>query len=98
MMEKYDVKNVKIPSVIYQKIEEDVTKLHIELGLSIPVKPKIVAEKLGYDVHYFSEKTNKLEQRFLRRDEDGKIRDGYSFFNTETQKHEIWVNDIDTFI
>lgn len=96
MMEKYDVKNVKIPSFLYQNIEEDVTKLHIELELSIPVKPKIVAEKLGYDVHYLSEKTNKLEQRFLRRDEEGKIRDGYSFFNPKTHKFEIWVNDIDS--
>ena len=97
MMEKYDVKDVKIPASLYCRIEEDVTKLHIELGLSIPVKPKEVAEKLGYVVHYFSEIKNKLERRVLRKDEDGNIRDGYSFFNPQTQKHEIWVNDIDSF-
>ena len=36
-----------LPKKLYDQIEKDVVKLHIELELSIPVKPSEVAKKIG---------------------------------------------------
>ncbi len=53
-MEKHDIR-VTLPKKLYDQIEEDVVKLHIELGLSIPVKANKVAKRLGFIVRKFSE-------------------------------------------
>ncbi len=95
-MEKHD-KKPALPKKLYDQIEEDVVKLHIELKLSIPVKPSEVAKRLGFIVHKFSEiysEENSLIE--LRTGNDGKRRDGLSYYDPELQTFVIWVNDIDS--
>lgn len=95
-MERRDIKPI-LSANLYKRIEEDVVKLHIELQLSIPVKPAEVAERLGYIVRTFSElysEENDLSE--LRMGKDGKRRDGLSFYDTKLKKYVIWVNDIDS--
>ena len=95
-MEKYDIRP-SLPKKLYDRIEEDVVKLHVELELSIPVKPSEVAKRLGYIVHkyseIFSEENDLLE---LRSGNDGNRRDGLSYYDPSEQTYIIWVNDIDT--
>lgn len=95
-MEKHDIRPA-LPKKLYDQIEEDVVKLHIELELSIPIKPSEVAKKLGYIVHkfseIFSEENNLLE---LRSGNDGSRRDGLSYYDPAVQTYVIWVNDIDS--
>ncbi len=95
-MEKSDNKPA-LPKKLYDQIEEDVVKLHIELELSIPVKPCEVAKRLGFIVHKFSEiysEENDLIE--LRTGNDGNRRDGLSYFDPDVQTYVIWVNDIDS--
>ena len=47
-----------LPKSLYDRIEEDVVKLHIDLDLELPVDPHIVAERLGFIVRRFSEISN----------------------------------------
>ena len=53
-MENNDEVRLSLPKNLYDKIEEDAVKLHIELNLTIPVKPMDVAGKLGFIVRKFS--------------------------------------------
>ena len=95
-MEKSDNKPA-LPKKLYDQIEEDVVKLHIELELSIPVKPSEVAKRLGFIVHKFSEiysEENDLIE--LRTGNDGNRRDGLSYYDPDVQTYVIWVNDIDS--
>lgn len=96
-MERYDKKNIELPKEIYEKIEIDVVNLYLELELNIPLKAELIAKRLGYIVKRMSEFKDNKVRNLLRFDKDGYRRDGYSFFNTEIQRFEIWVNDIDSF-
>ncbi len=96
-MERYDKKNIELPKEIYEKIETDVVNLYLELELNIPLKAEQIAIRLGYIVKRMSEIKDEEIKNLLRFDKDGCRRDGYSFFNTDIQRFEIWVNNIDSF-
>lgn len=87
-----------LPKMIYDRIEEDVVKLHIELGLSIPVKPMDVAKRLGYIVKRISEFNGekKTLMSLFRNDKDGNRRDGLSYYDPDNGTFVILVNDIDS--
>lgn len=88
----------ELPKSLYEKIEEDVVQLHIELELSIPVKPSDVAARLGYIVKRLSDYEIGDELlSLIRIGSDGKPRDGLSFYDSEVETYIIWINDIDTF-
>ncbi len=94
-MEKNEVKPA-LPKKLYNRIEEDVVKLHIELGLTIPVKPNDVARLSGYVVRYYSElNPEEVNLNELRMGNDGKGRDGLSYFDPDIGTYVIWVNNID---
>ena len=70
-----------MPKKLYDRIEEDVVKLHIELELSIPIRPSDIARRLGFIVRKFSDIAsydNDMMSEF-RKGNDGKRRDGLSF-------------------
>ena len=83
-----------LPKKLYDMIEEDVTNLHIDLGLSIPIVPKDIAHALGYEIFYLSEYNSKEIQSTFRSEEGVSI-DGLSFINPNTGTFQIWVNDVD---
>ncbi len=80
-MEKYDKKNIKLPKALYDRIENDVVNLYIELGLTVPIKPEEIAKRLGFIARKMSEMKDKEKQLLLRFDKDGNQRDGYSFYD-----------------
>ena len=88
----------KLPKKLYDQIEQDVVRLHIELKLSIPINPYYVAMKLGYIVRKYSEldlcESDLLQ---LRISDDGKPRDGLSYYDPNEETYVILVNDIDSF-
>ena len=88
----------ELPKKLYDRIEEDVVKLHIDLELSIPVKPSEIAERLGYIVKRFSDiaSSNNDMMSEWRTGNDGKRRDGLSYFDPCEQTYVIWINDMDT--
>lgn len=96
-MEKYDKKNIKLPKALYDRIENDVVNLYIELGLTVPIKPEEIAKRLGFIVRKMSEIKDKEKQLLLRFDKDGNQRDGYSFYDPLISTYIIWVNDVDSF-
>ena len=94
-MERNDIKP-SLPKKVYDKIEEEVVKLHIELKLTIPVKPNDVARLLGYVVRYYSElNPEEVNLDELRTGNDGKRRDGLSYYDPFIGTYIIWVNNID---
>lgn len=89
----------ELPKKLYDRIEEDVVKLHIELELSIPVRPSDIARCLGFIVRKFSDIAsydNDMMSEF-RKGNDGKRRDGLSYYDPNVKTYIIWINDIDTF-
>lgn len=94
-----DVVRPELPKKLYDRIEEDVAKLHIDLELSIPVKPSDIARRLGFIVRGFSEiasDDNDMMSEY-RTGCDGKRRDGLSYYDPNVNTYIIWINDIDTF-
>ena len=83
-----------LPKSLYNRIEEDVVKLHIDLGLCIPVRPLEVAERLGYIVKRFSEIDDPDVLAILNSALD-ENRDGLSYRDPELDTYVIWINDID---
>lgn len=81
-----------LPKIVYDKIEEDVVNLYIELELDIPLIPKQVLERLNYEIHYFSEIVNETELAVLINSKDSQ-RDGLSFYNPNKKTYEIWINN-----
>lgn len=48
--------NIKLPSKIYQKIEEKVSMLYVELNINkMPIDPFDIANRRGYIVKPFSD-------------------------------------------
>ncbi len=97
-MEKYDKRNIKLPKTLYDQIENDVVNLYLELELIVPIKPKEIANMLGYIVRNMSDITEINKQELLRFDKEGKRRDGYSFYDPIISTFIIWVNDVDSYI
>jgi len=94
-MERTEIKP-SLPKKLYDKIEEDVAKLHIELELSIPITPNVVARLLGYVVRFYSElNPEEVDLNDIRVGNDGRIRDGLSYFDPVVGTYIIWVNNID---
>lgn len=96
-MERYDKRSIKLPKSLYDRIENDVVALYIELGLTVPIKPEEVAKRLGFVVRKMSEIKDKEKQILLRFDNEGNQRDGYSFYDPLISTYIIWVNDVDSF-
>lgn len=97
-MENNEDARPSLPKILYDKIEEDVVKLHIGLNLTIPVKPMEVASKLGFIVRKFSDLLGgDVDIAKLIIGSDGKRRDGLSYYDNKINTYVIWVNDIDTF-
>ena len=87
-----------IPPKRYEQIEKEVVKLFLELGLSIPIKPKEVAQSLGYVVRTYSElEVDRKTLSKLREECDGNHKDGLSYYDPNIHTFVILVNDIDSF-
>lgn len=84
-----------LPKSLYDRIEEDVVKLHIELDLALPVDPYLVAERLGFIVRRFSEIRNMEALSILKTGPDTS-RDGLSYRDPELDTFVIWINDMDS--
>ena len=94
---KSDEVMITLPPKLYEQIEEDVSKLHIDLELSIPINPIDIAHRLGFIVKYYSEIVNNDEDfNLLSKDKNGNQRDGLSYYDSSTKKYIICVNDIDS--
>ena len=69
---KSDEVMITLPPKLYEQIEEDVSKLHIDLELSIPINPIDIAHRLGFIVKYYSEIVNNDEDfNLLSKDKTG---------------------------
>ena len=90
----YDLKPV-LPKAIYDIIEEDVTALHIECELSIPIDPFAVVERLHYVVRRFSEIKDLEAQTILKTTAEGS-REGLSYYDPAMETYIIWINDLDS--
>lgn len=84
-----------LPKALYNRIEEDVVKLHIELNLDLPVDPYRVAGRLGFIIRRFSEISNPEALSILKSAPD-KTRDGLSYRDPTLDTFVIWVNDLDS--
>ncbi|SCY23305.1 protein of unknown function [Lachnospiraceae bacterium XPB1003] len=94
-----DEVRLELPRKLYDRIEEDVVKMHIELELSIPLKPSDIAKRLGFLVRRFSDiaSVNNDMMSAYRNGDDGKRRDGISYYDPAQKTYIIWINDLDTF-
>lgn len=90
-----DVLKPALPKSLYDRIEEDVVKLHIELELELPVNPHIVAKRLGFVVRRFSEINNPDALNILIASPD-ESRDGLSYRDPKLGTYVIWINDLNT--
>ncbi len=90
-----NLSKIILPKILYDKIEEDVVRLHIETGLTIPVDPYKSVKKLDYLIHRFSEINDPDMIDFLGNTSDGS-RDGLSFYDTNRKTFVIWINDLDS--
>lgn len=50
-----EITKPSLPKKVYDKIEENVVDLYIELGLTIPINHIDSAKRLGYELHYLTE-------------------------------------------
>ena len=91
-MEKVD--RPKIPKKLYRKIEDDVTNLYIELGLTVPIDPFEIAQRLGYVVIRLSEIEFPDELLAVLDSKEGERKDGLSYFDVTQNRYVILVNDI----
>ena len=86
-----------LPKKMYDRIEEDIVNLYLDLGLTVPIRPYEIANQLHFIVKHFSEITNKEALNILiSQNEEGKIRDGISYWNPSLSTFVIWVNDLDS--
>ena len=90
-----DTQKITLPKSLYDRIENDVVKLHIELGLTIPVDPYKIVKKLGYRINYFSDITDPEMIKELINTTDG-AQDGLSYYDASLETYVIWINDIDS--
>jgi hypothetical protein len=87
---------ITIPKALYDLIERDVVDLYTELGLSVPIEPAEVAERLGCDVKRLSDLRSSVDDLdALRLEPDGSINEGFSFRDPNSGRYIIVVNDID---
>ena len=93
-MENEEFKPV-LPKSLYDRIEEDVVNLHIELELEIPVDPHKVVKALGFIVRRFSEITDPSVWDMLKT-APYESRDGLSYHDPGLNTYVIWVNDLET--
>lgn len=84
-----------LPKSLYNRIEEDVVKLHINLKLGLPVNPHIVAERLGLIIHRFSEITDP-DALYILKTSSEESHDGLSYRDPNLGTYVIWVNDLAT--
>ncbi len=86
-----------LPKQLYDKIEEDVVNLYLDLKLTVPTRPYDIANQLHFIVKHFSEISNEEAlDILLSKNNEGKTRDGFSYWNPELSTYVIWVNDLDT--
>ncbi|MCR5662747.1 MAG: ImmA/IrrE family metallo-endopeptidase [bacterium] len=83
-----------LPSLIYNKIEEEIVNLHIDLELSIPVNPYKVANSLNFIVRPFSDlfEDERRKLNLLL----GTSNSGLSYFDPNLKTYIIWVNDLNS--
>ena len=84
-----------LPKSLYDRIEADVVKLHIDLDLVLPVDPYLVAKRLGFIVRRFSEISNEDALNILKTGPDNS-RDGLSYRDPELDTFVIWINDLES--
>ena len=84
-----------LPKSLYDRIEEDVVKLHIELDLDLPVDPYLVARRLGFIVRRFSEISNTEALNILKTGPD-ESREGLSYYDPTLETFVLWINDLDS--
>ncbi len=86
-----------LPKQLYDKIEEDVVNLYLDLKLTVPIRPYDIANQLHFIVKHFSEISNEeVLDILLSKNNEGKTRDGFSYWNPEFSTYVIWVNDLDS--
>lgn len=91
-MERID--RPRIHNKLYRMMEADITKLYIELELTVPIDPFDVAARLGYVVKRLSEIENASQILEILNVRNAERKDGWSFFDQELNTYVIIVNDI----
>lgn len=83
-----------LPASMFQKIEEDVVNLHVNLELNIPVNPCKVASSLNFIVRPFSDlsENERRELKLLL----GTSNSGLSYLDPNLKSYIIWVNDLNS--
>lgn len=90
-----EITKPSLPKKVYDKIEENVVDLYIELELTIPINPIDIAKRLGYELHYLSEIKNPNEQKIIS-DAITHTCEGVSYFDSKHNTYLIWINDINS--
>lgn len=89
MISDCEYNNIKLPSKIYQKIEEKVSMLYVELNISkMPIDPFDIANRRGYIVKPFSDLKCDVRSLLL-----SKELDGTSYFDPMLNKFVIYYDD-----
>lgn len=89
MISDCEYNNIKLPSKIYQKIEEKVSILYVELNINkMPIDPFDIANRRGYIVKPFSDLKCDVRSLLL-----SKELDGTSYFDPMLNKFVICYDD-----
>lgn len=88
-------KRIIVSKKTYDLIEEKVVDMYLELQLRIPISPREIAERYGYEVRYFSEDPDLIFGEHPELYRDGRVLEGVSYYDTNEKHFVIMVNDID---